>query len=604
METQGTSPTWLRQVATALSSRYNVSIREGKGWAMNVDKKVLIYNAEHLLALDRDTCLGILLHELGHLHFTKLGFTETKKFQEDPLNKILFDSLNAYEDVRVNEKMSQSYQGSRDLIDAMNELLAGDGVKELLKMSKQIKDGKQQRANFNMPEYSEVFYISMCKLLGNLFPSFMPEAYYDPHKLELINEIVAEAETRDLRNHATTQEVFDFVEEVVMPRVQEYLPKPTPQGGEEGGNEEGGRPASNDSPDTGEKGEGEDKSDGGDTSSDTGDSQDGENSTQKGTGDGGNSSDKPKPKPEPKQKKKAPPQRGGDGSSIDEWKRDLEEKVKKAIKRGKVNPDDQHKTEPFSTYGSDLHQSVRKICNVDEHMQDSETLQRRFSNKFETLFRNNQYKRETPNQRSGRLDKHSLHKFATGRTRLFKRKLDTNKKSYAVAFLMDLSGSMYEEQIRGSFHAMLAFTTTLQRLMIPYGIGFFSHRSTVGKHFANKKITNRKLSLSASAVLDGGTKPDELLIGLCGKELATQPVKEKIVVILTDGLWMSHSYEELRKLKKSNPDFHIYIVGLGLGEQHVEHIEPEIDGVATLLISNDADGIVERYIEIAKKHLL
>lgn len=596
--TQGTSPTWLRQVATALSSRYNVTIREGRGWAMDVDKKVLIYKSEHLLALDRDTCLGILLHELGHLHFTKNDWTDTAKLYKDyPLKNITFSAINFYEDVRVNEKMSQSYQGSRDLIDAMNELLAGDGVGQILKMNESCKAGRP-RANFNMPEYHEIFYISMCKLLGNSFPSFMPDAYYDKHKLELVNEIVAEAERIDLRNHVTTQEVYDFYESFVYPRIKSYLPE-VDKSGDEGGGDKGGDEAGDDGggnaggdsgstegekPDApkpeGGKGEG-DKSDDG-----------------KGTGEASKEDDKKKGGDKGT--------RGGDGFDLDQWKRDLEEKIEKAVRRGRINPDEQHKTDPFGSERSrlDVEQPLRKICNVDDHMEESNALQRRFSNKFETLFRDNQYKRETRNQRSGRLDKHSLHKFATGKTRLFKRKLDTNKKSYAVAFLMDLSGSMWEEQIRGSFHAMLAFSTTLQKLQIPYGIGFFSHETSIGKHFKDRKITNLRVGKSASQVLNGGTQPDELLKSLCAKELAQQQVKEKIVVILTDGMWGRESYECLRTLKKNNADFHIYLVGLGLQEQHVERIEPEIEGVATLLISDTTDGIVERYLEIAKKHLL
>jgi len=586
METQGTSPTWLRQVATALSSRYNVTIREGRGWAMDIEKRKLIYKAEHLLALDRDTCLGILLHELGHLHFTKNDWTETAKLYKDyPLKNITFSAINFFEDVRVNEKMSQSYQGSRELIDSMNELLAGDGVGQLLKMSKSIMDKTGNRGSYHMPEYSEVFYISMCKLLGNSFPSFMPDAYYDKHKLELVNEIVAEAERIDLRNHATTQEVYDFYESFVYPRIKQYLP-------EEGkGKDEGGD----------EGGESDEASEDGETTK-GGDGEGGTPDKKEDDSDTGKASEDDKDK----DKGKDTATKGGTAFNPDDWKRELEKKIEKAVQRGRINPDDQHKTDPFGTPESryDTERTMRKICNVDDHMEESLALQRRFSNKFETLFRDNQYKRETMRQRSGRLDKHSLHKFALGKTRLFKRKLDINKKSYAVAFLMDLSGSMYDEQIRGSFHAMLAFSTTLQKLKIPYGIGFFSHEVSIGKHFKDRKLTNSRVGMSASQVLNGGTEPSALLKSLCARELAQQQVKEKIIVILTDGMWMSSDYEYLRELKKHHPEFHVYLVGLELGERHVEQIEPEIEGVATLLISDNADGIVERYIEIAKKHLL
>jgi hypothetical protein len=54
---KGVSPTWIKQVCTALSRRYSVTIKEGTSWAMNPEKRILTYKPQHLLALDRDTVL-------------------------------------------------------------------------------------------------------------------------------------------------------------------------------------------------------------------------------------------------------------------------------------------------------------------------------------------------------------------------------------------------------------------------------------------------------------------------------------------------------------------------------------------------------------------
>ena len=589
-DTNGVTPVWLRQVATALSSRYNVSVREGKGWSINIEDRVLYYKAEHLLALDRDTCLGILLHELGHLHFTSNAWTKgkTSLYKDKKLSKIAFNAVNAFEDVRINEKMSQSYGGSRELIDAMNELLGGDGVRKILEMNKSIKDGLKQRSQAEMAEWFEVFYVAMAKMLGQ-FPKFMPEAYYDQAKLTTINEIVAEADKRDIKNADSTQEVYDFVEEEVFPRIAKYLP----QSGDGDGEGDGELV-----PD--ENGDKRMPSEDGDKRMPSEDGEEPEEEDSEAEDDEGEDSEA-----EPDVEKPEEPKKEEDESphgSQDEWKKELEQKIKDAIQRGRVNPDEQNRTQPFrESYNIP---TMRRACDTQKHDDESKDLQRKFSNKFEALFRNNQYARETPNQRTGRLDKRSLHKFALGKTRLFKRKLEINKKSYAVALCLDLSGSMYDRRMKGSFHALFAFSNTLQKLKIPYGIGFFSHVHTIGKHFASKVVVNKRLSETASAVYEGGTDPSSLLRELVQGELATQRVDKKIAVILTDGEWGHGGYEELRRIKAKHKDIMFYVVALEISHHNVPRIEQELDKVATLLTADSPDDIVERYIEIAKKHLL
>jgi len=586
MNKKGVTPIWLRQVATALSSRYNVQVREGKGWSIDIEKRVLFYKADHLLALDRDTCLGILLHELGHLHFTSNSWTKTAKlYKDNSLSKIAFNAVNAYEDVRINEKMSQSYGGSRELIDAMNELLGGDGVRKILEMNLAIKDGKRQRQEADMAEWFEVFYVSMAKLLGQ-FPQFMPEAYYDEEKLTIVNEIVAEALKRDLKNMDTTQEVYDFVEQFVFPRIAKYLPKP-PQSGE--GEGQGGQGSSETESDDEEA----------DSEAD-GESEQGESPATGNSGGGGEPEEqKPEEQAVPKEEQGSADSPHG---TQDEWKKELEEKIKNAIRKGRVNPDEDQRTQPFRDESSRQH--IYKACDTEKHDEESKNLQRKFANKFEALFRNNGYARYTANQRTGRLDKRSLAKFALGKTRLFKRKLDISKKSYAVALCLDMSGSMYEKRLRGSFHAMFAFSNTLQKLEIPYGIGFFSHDGMIGKHFASKVAVNKRLTETASAVYNGGTDPSSLLKKLIGEELVNQKVDKKIAVILTDGEWSMQGYNTLKELKKKHKDILFYIVALDISRHNLPRIEQELDGVATLLTADEPDDIVERYIEIAKKHLL
>lgn len=589
------SPIWLRQVATALSSRYNVQIREGKGWAMDIENRVMTYKAEHLLALDRDTCLGILLHELGHLHFTTSEWMETSKLFKK-YDKIVFNAVNAYEDVRINEKMSQSYMGSRDLIEAMNELLAGDGVQQIMKMDKEIRERNRSRGDYDMAEWFEVFYISMTKLLGDtLFPQIAPDMYYDSRKLEVINEIVREAEAQNLAQFETTGDIYQFVERIVFPKIEQYLPEIAPDRGKGDSKKGQGKPEEDEN--GGQEGnEGSEQEVTDDSNEDTG----------KGKEQGEEGTDEAKPEKKEESKPDEASARGGNsGVGGDTWKKELEDKVKKAIKRGRVNPDVQHRTEPFDKYGEAKRSPhIAQSCNVDKHIEQSQTLQRQFKNKFEAVFRDNQYAREQANQRSGRINKRALYKARLGKTRLFKRKIEISKKSYAVGFALDLSGSMSPSQVQGSFHAMLAFTNTLDKLAIPHGVAFFSHESEIGKPF-DKKMVTRAMSLKASSVNNGGTNPNKIIQHFFGKDLMEQKVKEHIAIILTDGMWRWDAYQELEALKKNNPKLHIYVVPLMLHPHYHKELADSIsEKTATILHADSPEDIMDKYLQIARKHLI
>ena len=611
---QPVTPLWLRQVATALSTRYNVQVREGKGWSINLEKRIMYYKPEHLLALDRDTCLGILLHELGHLHFTTNDWTDTAKLYKDSnLQSICFNGVNAFEDVRINEQMSKSYGGSRDLIDAMNELLGSDGVKQFMTMSNDIKSGLRKRSDYNTPDWHEVFYISMAELLGQ-FPSDMPNSeYYDPAKLELCREIVAEFQAENLVDADSTQDIYDFVENVVFPRIAQWLPQsggsPTPNGGNQQqkqtekdatpeSSESEGTGSSNQNPDTEDTSEASDDQGGNspaDSEAEPDESEDTQSQSGNSEGEAGKETSEASGKPQ------APHE-----FSEDDWKRELEEKIQKAIKRGRVNPDDQHRTEPFQN-GNGVGSGSQRIhanCNIERFAEESQTLQIKFRNKFESVFRDNSFARSVPNQKSGRLNKRVLYKHRLNNPRLFNKKSEISKKSYAVAFAMDLSSSMHPRQIEGSMKAMLAFTRTLDKLVIPYGVGFFSNRTAIGKHFAQRKVTDKYMSQQASTVTGGGTAPRQVLETLFGKELAQQRVEQRIGIVLTDGMWDTYDIEALHQLKKSNPAMHLYLVTLGMPDYYIEAMTEQIGKSATILCSDSADGIVEQYLKIAKKHLL
>lgn len=592
MHDKGTNPTWLRQVATALSRRYSVNVRAGKNWCIDIEKRVLFYREDHLLALDRDTSLGILLHELGHLHFTKNDWQATAKLYKDSdFQNIVFSAVNAYEDVRINEKMSQSYQGSRALIDSMNDLLAGDGVENIMAFHQKVKSGQSRQSVTQMPDWQEVFYVSMCKLLGsNLFPAIPAGDYYDPEKMTVINEIVNDALARDLKNLSTTKEVYEFVEETVFPRIQKYLPKKLPS------QSQGNSPQRGET-ESGEEGE-EVEAEGGEQGEQEAPEQGDKKTTSTGSEESQEQGESKPPAPQPPVQQPTPIFTVPKVQNID---KEVEQKIATAIKNGKINPDADNRTE-FRRQSIDAYTPA--VCKVENHLEKSHELSRQFSNRFEAIFRDNSYKRESLNQRRGRLNTRVLYKARLGKDRLFKRKLEENAKSYAVAFMLDMSSSMSKEDVTHSYQAMLAFSETLAKLGIPYGMGFFSHFSEIGKHFDQKTMVHRRMTEAGAKTHGGGTNPSALFESWLPKELETQKADEKLVICLTDGAWPQHSYDQMQKYCKQYPKTHVYLVGLKLHPALVKQIEGELPLSAHLINAENEQDIVKRYLEIAKKHLV
>jgi cobalamin biosynthesis protein CobT len=595
---------------------------------MNPEKRILTYKKQHLLALDRDTVLGILLHELGHLHHSKSDWQENSKiFKERP--NTVFPTVNALEDVRINETMSRSYQGSRELIDAMNELLGGRSVSSLHKMSNDIQNRGQSRNGFEIDEMSEVMLITMNKLMG-LWKDPLENDYYDKAKIDLADEITDEAISKDIANMATTQEVHDFIENEVMERCSQYLPPVQEQGKGGSGDSES---------DLEQEGEGEgsgsepdvNSTSGDDTSETESQSQSQEETEeqpeQQSDSDSGNSEADASEKEEEKEKstsgkmpdvgkaglgkdtktkKKAEPElTHPHGMTDKDFHKEIEEKVRQAVDRGRINPEEEHRVDPFKP-----NRAKRRATHIDYNMDFrkyavvAKPLVALFKNKFQVIFKDNKLARDVDGQKSGRVNTRKLYKFGVNDTKLFKKSIIKNDKSYSVAFLTDVSGSMGRDRLQAVFSSLIAFAQLLHNISIRYAIGFFGTDYSIGKEFTDTKLDLKALSLSATTVGNGSTQPSGLIKELLIKKLGAETTEVKIGIILTDGSWYGNDYEIMRKFAKQNPNVNIYIIGLALGEHEIENVERRIQGFGTFLSAETPKEVMSQYLEIAKRHLI
>jgi len=109
---------YIEQMASALSAKYDIKVEVGSNWAIDLDTKTLTYNPQSLLFGTKAHLLASLLHEIGHLrHTTK--FTETKLGKIGSENKVATkNALNAFEDMRIDKIMSNSYGSSKEIFEA------------------------------------------------------------------------------------------------------------------------------------------------------------------------------------------------------------------------------------------------------------------------------------------------------------------------------------------------------------------------------------------------------------------------------------------------------------------------------------------------------
>ena len=113
---------YVEQMANAFASSYNVNIKEGEKWALNLSTKTLEYNPDTLLEDTKSMVIALLLHEIGHLlHTSIIEHKESPRWLV-PYPHSAGEILNLYEDFRIDEIMRQSYTGANEVYDSFEDM--------------------------------------------------------------------------------------------------------------------------------------------------------------------------------------------------------------------------------------------------------------------------------------------------------------------------------------------------------------------------------------------------------------------------------------------------------------------------------------------------
>ena len=57
------------KIAKMLAKEHKISIENGDSWAANIKNRKVFYRKEDIYNLSEDHILGLLLHEIGHIHY-------------------------------------------------------------------------------------------------------------------------------------------------------------------------------------------------------------------------------------------------------------------------------------------------------------------------------------------------------------------------------------------------------------------------------------------------------------------------------------------------------------------------------------------------------
>lgn len=505
---------YIEQMANALSSQYKVNIEASDKWAIDLDKKTLLYNPDDLLTSSKARVLNSLLHEIGHLRHTT-SYTKLKgAFYDKPEYQAgCQEVISVFEDFRVDKIMVKSYPSAEDiykhnepdiralaktienkqeekiryvLTRYVNEVRQaysendGEKICELLNCRPEelrITDPKNPEISLSAGNYgSAMHYDKVQDLLEirhrqlrdklikeekNLFNycAVMCLAGYGQKikPAEAIKPFVDKTmpAIKKCQNAKDTQSLVNILESEVYPVIEELLTIPSKDEIEKI---------------LGKKG------------ADRLAKMYSESEQQNGAVAGGT-------------------RKYGNKEVPPSWRRGDYDSLKKSVFR------------PI--------QELIKKLNFVKSVQGSPAYVNR--------------------QRRGRLDIKQAYKFrVSGNDRIFKRKLESVEKirNHAFEVLIDISGSMRDQnRIVQATRSLVVMAEVFDYMRVNYAISTFNTKNHIIKDYDDKLDSDMKRKIGSLVnMAGGGTKITD---SLNKSKLAKQPQRNKIRIILTDGgLWL------------------------------------------------------------------
>lgn len=116
------------KIADILSKSHKIVVKEGMGWAANIQKREVFYRKSDIYSLGEDHILGLLLHEIAHIHYTT--HAEIPKKNEE----VMHSCMNMLEDIAIENIISGDYPNAGEILQSTETELLDTLVRMLPKM--------------------------------------------------------------------------------------------------------------------------------------------------------------------------------------------------------------------------------------------------------------------------------------------------------------------------------------------------------------------------------------------------------------------------------------------------------------------------------------
>lgn len=117
-----------QKVAKILAKEYKIKIEEGQSWAANIKNRIVFYRKNDIFSLPEEHILGLLLHEVAHIHYT----TDVTMPAKNP--ELTHTTLNMIEDISIENIIGKDYPNAGDILESTKEEVLDTLIQILPKM--------------------------------------------------------------------------------------------------------------------------------------------------------------------------------------------------------------------------------------------------------------------------------------------------------------------------------------------------------------------------------------------------------------------------------------------------------------------------------------
>lgn len=187
-----------QKVAEMLAKEHKIKIQEGQGWAANIKNRTVFYVKNDIYNLPEEHILGLLLHEIAHIHYTTDVKLPTKN------KELTHSTINMLEDISVEHIISKDYPNAGEILESTKSEVLDTLVKMLPKME-----------NVSIHEKALLYAAARFENRGYEFG-------FEPYE-KLGNQIakIMERNRKEILNRKKTANLMPITEEIIKLLIQE-----------------------------------------------------------------------------------------------------------------------------------------------------------------------------------------------------------------------------------------------------------------------------------------------------------------------------------------------------------------------------------------------